>query len=312
MKTTIILMCFLMVSCHAKVQYTKVPPKEGPANYPDKFNIIGGEEVQQGDPKYSSIIKISTNGATCTASVVGPKAILTAAHCGKTDAVSKFKIADKEYNAVLTRSALYPGVDHDLALGLVSETIENVQYEQISAASLSTGDGLVMYGYGCINPGGGGGNDGILRYGDSVITSFSAKDFVAKKPDGAALCFGDSGGPAFGADGYQIGVASKGNISDTSYFANLSIDDSKDFFKKWASDNNTDICGVTKDCSGPQPEKIVVQSETLGKLTMDLNGETLDPEYVKRHMEMLVNFLESSFDSGIKKSVPKNCFDNSF
>jgi hypothetical protein len=303
MRALIFLALALVMACTAKDQYTKVPPSDGPAKYPEKFNIIGGTEVAQGDPKYSSVIKISTDGAACTASVVGPQAILTAAHCGKNDAESTFSVAGKQYKAVISRSPIYPGVDHDVALGLVSEAIENIQYEQISAASLSEGDEVNMFGYGCIQPGGGGGNDGILRYGSSQITSFSAKDFVAKKPDGAALCFGDSGGPAFGKDGMQIGIASKGNISDTSYFANLRTQESKDFLEKWAKDNSVDICGVTKDCQGPEPVTISVASENLGELTFILEPETLDPDYVKRHMEMLMQFLDKSFITGSEEPL---------
>jgi len=295
-RTIIFLTAFMLSACNAQDLVTKVPP-EGPAKYPQDFNIIGGTEVPANDPKYSSIVRIATDGASCTASVVGPKAILTAAHCGKTDAISKFKINGKDYSAKITRSPLYPGIDHDLALGLVTEEMLGVKYESVTTAPVKVSDVVTMYGYGCIQPGGGGGNDGILRFGDSIVTSLSAKDYVAKKPGGAALCFGDSGGPSF-ILGVQAGVASKGNISDTSYFANLSLTESQDFLKKWAKDNATDICGITKSCNGPQPEVIKIASGTLGELQFTLKPETLDPEFVKRHMEMLMSFFEHTYFTG--------------
>lgn len=298
---TLILILLFSFTCQARNLVTKIPPADGPAKYPAEFNIIGGIEVPSSDKKYDSIIRISTDGAGCTASIVGPQAILTAAHCAKTNAVSTFTVGGKQYSAKMTRSTLYPDIDHDLALGKVSEKVQGIVYEQITAQELKPGDAIVMYGYGCIKAGGGGGNDGILRYGDSEIASFSAKDFVARKPDGAALCFGDSGGPAFIPDGTQAGVASKGNISDTSYFVNLTIPDSKDFLKKWAADNAVDICGVTMDCLGPQPETIIVASDKLGELKFALKADTLDPDYVKRHMEMLINYLETGI-------TPNYCF----
>ena len=298
---TLILIFIFSLTCQARNLITKIPPADGPAKYPPIPNIIGGTELPSGDKKYDSIIRISTNGAGCTASLVGPQAILTAAHCAPTGSTSTFTIKGKQYSAKMTRSPLYPGVDHDLTLGKVSEKVEGVAYEQITALKLNVKDPVVMYGYGCITPGGGGGNDGILRYGDSKIISFASYNFVTRKPNGAALCFGDSGGPTFGFDGTQIGVASKGNISDTSYLVNLTTQDSKSFFNTWAADNAVDICGVTMDCLGPQPETIIVASDKLGELKFSLKPDTLDPEYVKRHMGMLINYLETGI-------TPNYCF----
>ena len=290
MRTLIIILLFSFTS-QARNLITKVPPHDGPAKYPASINLIGGKEVPSGDAKYNSIVRINTNGAGCTASVIGPRVILTAAHCGQTGATATFKIAGKQFSAKITRSGLYPGVDHDLALGLVLEEIKNVAYEQIASEDVKINDALHLYGYGCINPGGGGGNDGILREGASLVSSFTQYDYVGRKPNGAALCFGDSGGPSF-INGLQTGVASKGNISDTSYFVNLTSIESRSFLTKFANDNSVEICGITKDCQGPEGVDVIVASDTLGELKFSLKADTLDPDYVKRHMKMLVSFLE--------------------
>lgn len=306
----ILFVCLCLAICSTSTMavdlWTKLPP-DGGGSLPTKgeLDLIGGEEVPKDHPDYDSIVRISTNGASCTATLVGPKVLVTAAHCGKTDAVATFKINEKQYQATLTRHPSYPGVDHDMNLGLLSEALPpEVKPESVGTEAVKVADPVLMYGYGCINPGGGGGNDGILRKGFSEVQSFSSKDMVLKKPNGAALCFGDSGGPGFvvsGQNRFTVGVASKGNIKDTSYLANLTLPESKQFMMDWATAKAVEICGINKDCSkppGPEPEIIILASEKLGEMKFTLKPETLDPLYVKQHMQMLLSFLEDGLATG--------------
>ena len=107
------------------------------------------------------------------------------------------------------------------------------------------------------------GIDGVLRIGETVVTGFSNYDMVSRlpaepgKPSGAALCFGDTGGPAYILDTSNkhqlLGVNCKGNVSDTNYDTRTDIPESQSFFKSFAQQTGADICGVNSDCSGPQP-----------------------------------------------------------
>lgn len=211
-------------------------------------NLINGQPITDGS--FDQVVRIKTDGAGCTATIVGPHVIVTAAHCGNTGAESKFTYDGKDYSAKVTRSPLFPNLDHDIAVGIVTEEIVGV--DPISVGGSATiGDDILLLGYGCINPGGGGGNDGILRAGESVITSFTGFDMVSSTPSGAALCYGDSGGPAMTEtdDGLRLlGINSKGNILDTNYNARLDKKESIDFLKKMATDNKVDICGVNVKC----------------------------------------------------------------
>lgn len=212
-------------------------------------NLIRGLPVEEGT--FEDVVGIRLSGAACSATIIGKRVILTAAHCGSTGSIATFKALGIEYNAKLTQSLLYRNRDHDLALGLANKEIAGVDPSTIGGEA-ADGEDLVLLGYGCIRIGGGGGNDGILRIGLSKITGFSGfYDIVSSDENGAALCFGDSGGPAFTVENGMrllLGVNSKGNIRDTNYNTRLDHPDSVQFLQKFASDNGVEICGLNADC----------------------------------------------------------------
>lgn len=222
-----------------------------PASAAADSRLINGKPVDPGT--YKEVVRIRSDGAGCTATVVGPRAIITAAHCAKTGGVATFTLDGKNYSATMTRSPVYPGQDHDINIGLVDQEVTGVQPATIGGTATQN-LGLILLGYGCVNPGGGGGNDGILRIGESTIVEFSGFDMVSRKAGGAALCFGDSGGPAFvvGQNGkkYLLGINSKGNIQDTNYNARLDHQESTKFLQNYTQQNNVKICGVNLECGG--------------------------------------------------------------
>lgn len=258
------------------------------------LDLINAEPVPTDE--WKQVVRIYTDNAGCTATIIGPRTIITAAHCGKSGAESLFSLNSLTYTAKLTRSPLYPGRDHDMNLGLLNKDLpEDLVPISIVSDPIKLNDTIQLMGYGCTKVGGGGGNDGILRAGTTTVKSFSSYDMVMV--GGAALCFGDSGGPGFKTEAGGIrlaGVNSKGNIKDTSYDVRLDSAESQDFMKKWASDNNTEICGVTTECDGKPPaEKIEVEVVGVGKLTMELEADSLEKAFVKTHMENLGRFLKS-------------------
>ena len=129
-----------------------------------------------------------------------------------------------------------------------------------------------LTGYGCVQPGGGGGNDGVFRIGNARVTrlpSGSNNDTVTS--GGAALCFGDSGGAAYVLDdngGRRIfGINSRGDIRTTSYLSSTYTASFRNFVASWAQSNGQRICGVHADAPGcrggdanPQPNEFVVDT----------------------------------------------------
>lgn len=232
--------------------------------------LIGGRYVKQGE--FPEVVYISNGRAKCTASLIGSRALLTAAHCtsedGEVHPVSQEKEAyqfiHKQiiYRATCTISDKYASEDHDVALCLVNR---DVDVKLASVVGLGEGpalqDVVTHVGYGCVRPGGGGGNDGRLKTGEAVVTELSSgagRHWWWSEGDG--LCYGDSGGPGYkrlkdpkNEHHWVMGVNSRGDIRSVNLLTDLSSKASQEFMKKWARDNNAEICGLNKLCYREDP-----------------------------------------------------------
>jgi len=260
--------------------------------------LINGNPVQPG--QWKQTVRIRTNNSGCTASVVGPRVLATAAHCAATGATSVFTLDGVNYSAKISRHPIYPNRDMDIALGVIDKEVVLQEYSILpdKVDVVKVGDAIRLMGYGCTKPGGGGGNDGVLREGMSTVTGFQGFDIVTGKSGEAALCFGDSGGPAFiQADGklFNISQNSKGDISRTSYLARWDVKEAQDWVRKWIADNgNIEVCGINKDCGKPPPpqNKFSVEGATVA-LSGTIKNQ-FDKDYVENVIKQAVAYLDSN------------------
>lgn len=237
--------------------------------------LIGGRYALEGE--FPETLYISNGSARCSASLIGPKVLLTAGHCSKdngeitpvSQAADAYTFVDAQvvYKATCTISDKYESENHDMALCLLNKEMPIKPASVVAkGAGPKMGDAITHVGYGCVTPrnpdrsGGTGGNDGRLKVGEAKVTSLAEATDYFFVTFGDGLCFGDSGGPAYkkltnpkSEPHVVLGVNSQANIKDTNYLTDLAMEQSYVFMNAWAKKNQAAICGVTKDCGKPTP-----------------------------------------------------------
>lgn len=242
-----------------------------------KPTLINGQPAPAG--LFPASVVISAGGGRCTATVVGPRTVASAAHCMGNGGTVTFSIEQNRYSARCVHHPEYRGnATADWALCFTDREVAGVPYERImfeKHPDFVVGAKVLNTGYGCTIPGGSGGNDGIYRIATSTVQSILAGNYDIVTAGGGALCFGDSGGPAFfppevdAPIRFVTSANSRGDIRTTSYLSAWFASPTKAYAEKFAADNNTKICGLHADATGcrgsegppPADAKFVVQTQ---------------------------------------------------
>jgi len=222
--------------------------------------------------------------AVCTAALVGPVAMLTAAHCVPDTGTVSFVLAGASYQTQCQRHPGYAAATDasaDFALCKVERTVSGPPgflFETVSTTGMDgllDGKPVILSGYGCISDIAAENEiDGRYRIGfnsiDETSNSTSRRrgpvyyspvqrnNLLTKDdPDLANLCPGDSGGPAFRATGTGyaqrriIGVNSRVFYLDatrrnygSSLISGTGGPDFRDWARAWADQNQVVVCGV--------------------------------------------------------------------
>lgn len=224
----------------------------------DGPSLFNGREANPAD--YPASFYSRHAGNSCTSTLVAPRALLTAAHCVERSGVAKLRVGGQLYQGTCTMAPAYPAdPTADWAMCLMDQPVPAIRYERINAdpAAIFRRMEVRLTGFGCTQEDMTGGNDGIYREGETRVSDLptdESNDIITRT--GAALCMGDSGGPAFiGFDAQYsrravIAVNSRTDVyrnrlTGVSFLSSLSTPGAQQFLVGWSNAKGVPLCGLS-------------------------------------------------------------------
>ena len=215
---------------------------------PNAFSIINGELVDI--ERHREVIKVFVPPFSyATATLVGPRVLVTSAHNAKHEQVVSVRIKGKAYLGTFLKNISQPPRYYGVAIIVLERNVPDVPPAQLAPTPKNPGD-LLILGYGCNSSDFTGA--GQLRSAVVKASEITDDDLGVYSPEkDVSLCAGDGGGPAYRLNrGHQlVGIGSYGNYIDQSSFTRIDSADNMKFLKDSVQELNLEICGINIECN---------------------------------------------------------------
>jgi hypothetical protein len=195
--------------------------------------VIGGRASED----FPSVVKLRAGDKVCSGTIVGPRTVLSAAHCANVDS-PYFEYAGERYSVRYVRSG-----SGDLSLAIADRDITGAKPMSIGG-NVKHGEPIANAGYGCTEK---GGKPGSMHIGFSKVIGMDEDHLLSVAKDGGALCDGDSGGPAIvrkDSKFYLVAVNSLSDVQHVNITVRMDSEESRRFLKQAAVDNRLEIPGL--------------------------------------------------------------------
>lgn len=167
----------------------EAPDLQGALPPPTLDLFITGGAIDNGHP---AVGMLRSGGAGCTATLIGSKTVLTAAHCVPSSSAT-FTVAGKQVGGQTVRHPSYSSGANDVAVVRLSQAVTDVPPAVLNTSAPQVGQGLIIVGFG--KTGESSGSFGTKRVGQNTIDQVGETRFYFE--GNANVCNGDSGGPSF-------------------------------------------------------------------------------------------------------------------
>lgn len=189
-------------------------------------------------------------GDPCSATAIGDRAVLTAAHCVSSPA-GTIQVSGKPIHVTCQMHPDYGkkhGTDFALCIAVAQLATPAGGFETLGtdAAATPVGARIKLLGFGCRAP---SGDESFGRLSEGNATILEVSNSVIEAGAGASICFGDSGAAAYVSSGNykanrRVVAVNSANRDDHSLLAMIASQQFLDWAKQWANDQKVVICGL--------------------------------------------------------------------